>query len=929
MKDSLRLHEILNNFINYEAPEITSFEKALKQFSKDVPNVIGAIREKINTTSSKDFKKEFRTFLEEIQKTIHDSITENDIIEMLVQHILTEDIFSKVFKDFDYHKNNAISKSLQRLEFLLLGNDGNRKLFLEPINYYYEALENLLLEIPTDVEKQNFLVKIYEEFYKAYNPKKADTLGIIYTPVELVDFIIRVTDSILEKHFNLKLESENVAILDPATGTGNFVTRLMEYLPKESLGKKLESEIFANEIAILPYYIANLNIEYLYFKKTGKHQTFENIVLGDTLNIPTKRMWSLAKEIKRKEENDNLNLFSIMEKSDNLGFKENYERAKKERKTDFTVIIGNPPYNANQQNENDNNKNVKYRVLDQIVKTDYVETSTAQKTAMYDMYSRFYRWATDRIEEKGIVSFVTNSSFIDSKTFDGFRKNMASQFQEIYIVDLGGNARKGERDGNVFDIMVGVSIFIGVKRKIDKRKKENKISKVFYHKVSEIGKKSKINWLDKKKFSEIVWDEIEPDEKGNWLNQTDNDWDDLIALGTKETKLGKGEDAIFQTFSSGIMSGRDDWVYDFSEKNLQNKIEFFTEKYNSLLSFSNSASVSLSDSIRQSSQNGEDQRVKPDDEKSNGEWDTTIKWSRDLKKKFFKHLEKNQKIEFSKEEIRESIYRPFLKKYLYFNSDLNDIRGLQTNFFPTQKSENLLIGLTINPQVPFIVQSFKNIVSYEVGGRSTQTFPLYNYAKGFKEINITDFAVKKFNEKYSPNFEELADGKFLNAEISKIEIFHYVYAVLHFPEYREKYEVNLKQDLPRIPLYDDFDKFSVIGKQLLNLHVNFENITEFPIQFPKNIGDEVDFETALKHSEFKSKKFLEFFPKRAFQYKLGNRSAIEWVIDGYKEKKIKDPTIAEKFDNYNFENYKKEALSLLKKVTAVSLETLDLIEKLK
>jgi predicted helicase len=224
MKDNLRLHEILNNFINYEAPEITSFEKALKQFSKDVPNVIDAIRKKINTTSSKDFKKEFRTFLEEIQKTIHDSITENDIIEMLIQHILTEDIFNKVFEDFDYHKNNAVSKSLQRLEFLLLGNDGNRELFLKPINYYYEALENLLLEIPTDVEKQNFLVKIYEEFYKAYNPKKADTLGIIYTPVELVDFMIRVTDSILEKHFDLKLESENVAILDPATGTGNFVT---------------------------------------------------------------------------------------------------------------------------------------------------------------------------------------------------------------------------------------------------------------------------------------------------------------------------------------------------------------------------------------------------------------------------------------------------------------------------------------------------------------------------------------------------------------------------------------------------------------------------------------------------------------------------------------------------------------------------------
>jgi predicted helicase len=508
----------------------------------------------------------------------------------------------------------------------------------------------------------------------------------------------------------------------------------MEYLPKESLGKKLESEIFANEIAILPYYIANLNIEYLYFKKTGKHQTFENIVLGDTLNIPTKRMWSLAKEIKRKEERESANLFSIMEKSDNLGFKENYERAKKERKTDFTVIIGNPPYNANQQNENDNNKNVKYKVLDQIVKTDYVETSTATNRAnLYDMYTRFYRWATDRIEEKGIVSFVTNSSFIDSKTFDGFRKNMASQFQEIYIIDLGGNARKGERDGNVFDIMVGVSIFIGVKRKIDKRKKENKISKVFYHKVSEIGKKSKLNWLEQKKFDEIIWCKIEPDEKGNWLNQTDNDWDDLIALGTKETKLGKTEDAIFKDFYLGVNTKRDEWVYDFSEQDLKDKIEFFIEKYNSLLS--------LSDSIRQSSENGEDQWVKPDDD--NGKWDTTIKWSRALKK----HFSKNIKFNFSPKNIRNTIYRPFVKKQLYFDKYLNEEVGKSIRDFPTQKSENLLIGITFDSQSPFIPYAIKYIPDKNLGGRGTFDFPLYNYAKGSQEINITDFAVRKFKRK--------------------------------------------------------------------------------------------------------------------------------------------------------------------------------------
>ena len=865
LSDKKNLDKLLNTFFDFEPPEIANFSKALEKFSEDVPKILQPIREKIKNENSKEFLNTFEEFFNLARIAISSNITKENIVEMLIQHILTKDIFMQIFHETDFHMENSISKTMNKLELALLGRGGRQKL-LKPIKYYYSAIQTVFQQIDTLQEKQRFLIKLYEEFYKAYNPKGADKLGIVYTPLEIVDFMINSVDILLYKYFRKTLASEKVAILDPATGTGTFMTEIINFLPNQDLKRKYQNELFANEIAILPYYIANLNIEYIYFKKTGEYSEFENIAFGDTLKMYQKEIKSTTKGIQT---------FDFFEDDE---FFENSQRIEKENKTDFTVIIGNPPYNANQQNENDNNKNEQYPILDRKIKETYVKKSSAtNKANLYDMYLRFVRWATNRIGKSGIIAFVTNSNFIDAKALDGFRKTVFEEFTEIYVVDLGGNVRKGDKDENVFNIMVGVAIMFLVKRD----SKDD--CKLWYLKNPEIKKADKLKWLKENKtyLNDLNWKMIIPDQKGNWLNQTNNDWDELLPLGTKECKLGKIENAIFKLFSNGVVTARDEWVYDFDKTQLEKKVKYFITEYNKFVELweKSDKSENIHDFI----------------------------YSRNKTIKFTLFLERDVKsgkqLSFFKKNIYKSIYRPFIKKYTYFSKIITHSPYQQPKIFPKNNSENIVIGFdgrTLG------ILGAKYITDIHAVG-DFQNFPFYYYLEnGEKKENITDFALKKFVEKYG--------------QVSKKDIFNYIYAVLHFPEYRKKYEINLKQDLPRIPFYDDFYKFAEVGKKLLDLHVNFENVQEYEINFEEmNFGE-------IEYSDFKSKSFLNFFPKKAFEYKLGNRSAIEWVIDGYKEKKIKDPVVREKFGKYNFP--KNEVLSLLKKVTTVSLETLKLIESL-
>jgi predicted helicase len=864
MEKEDRLKELLETFLDYEKPEIAEFRKALEQFTEDIPKIVKGIKEKISVAEkdNKNFNSCYSDFREVCENSIDKNISKSDIYEMLIQHILTEDIFRVIFSESEFHIHNNIAVTLNKLENSLFTRNEKKNLF-NGIRYYYEAIKSHSKALSDYREKQSFLNALYENFYKAYNPKRADKLGIVYTPLEIVDFMIHSVDKILYKSFGKYLQSENVKILDPSTGTGTYLTQIMNYLPKKDLIRKYENELFANELSILPYYIANLNLEYIYQQKTNEYREFENIAFVDTLELTKNRIGQGA--------------FSFSD--------ENLERIEIQEDTDFTVIIGNPPYNANQQNENDNNKNKSYEYIDKRIKDTYVKNSTAQKTKVYDMYSRFYRWATDRIQKKGVVAFVTNSSFIDSKTFDGFRKTAVDEFTEIYIVDLGGNVRKNPKlsgtKNNVFGIQTGVAIAIFVKRETSSAGKIHYLNPFEELEIRE----EKLKWLkeNREKFDDLEWEVITPDKKENWLNQTDNDWDELLPMGTKETKLGKDENAIFRLFSLGVVTNRDEWMYDFSKENLEKKVNYFIDEYNDFVKKwkHSSKDIDVDNFVHQSS----------------------IKWSQANKRT----LKSEKTISFDSSLFFTSLYRPFVLKNIYYTNDTSHSLNQQPQIFPEKDSENLAIGVMGQAtEKPFSVLGNKiipdlNSISPASGGN--MSFPLYTFKDGVKTENITDFGFQKFVEKY---------GK-----LNKVDIFHYIYAVLHFPKYREKYETNLKQDLPRIPFYNDFWKFANVGKELLDLHVNFENVSEFEIDFGK-----------VDHKLFKSKKFLDFFPEEAFEYKLGNRSAIEWVIDGYKEKKIKDPTVAKLFDNYKFENYREDVLSLLKKVTTVSLETQKLIKEL-
>ncbi|MBI5914208.1 MAG: N-6 DNA methylase, partial [Bacteroidetes bacterium] len=450
MKNADALDRILNAFTGFVHPEILRFEEAVEKFKADIPDILRTLREKVDEASriNPAFVAARDTFLELCRAEINPDITPEDVREMMNQHILTADIFNVIFDDPHFHHENNIGRELERLIGTFFTGSERRNI-LAGISHYYKTLNAAAANIADHHEKQKFLKAIYENFYKVYNPKAADRLGVVYTPGEIVHFMIQSTDYLLHKHFNRTLADANVDILDPATGTGTFICDLIEYLPKAALPQKYKTEIHANEIAILPYYIANLNIEYTYKQKMNEYVEFKNICFVDTLD-------------------NTAGLVYAGKQGALFGFSsENSERIQRQNERKISVIIGNPPYNANQQNENENNKNREYAYIDKRIKDTFIKYSTAQKTKVYDMYARFYRWAMDRLDNNGIIAFITNRSFIDSRTFDGFRKCVEEEFDYVYIVDTHSDVRANPKiagtSHNVFGIQTGVAVMFLVK----------------------------------------------------------------------------------------------------------------------------------------------------------------------------------------------------------------------------------------------------------------------------------------------------------------------------------------------------------------------------------------------------------------------------------------------------------------------------------
>lgn len=890
MSDPDFLHRILTAFVDYERPEIREFHTSIEKFKEDIPDIVEALRAMIaeQETTNPDFRDQREKFWNVCRESINPDISAFDIREMLIQHILTAEIFDTVFGDSHFHRENNIARELENVINTFF-HGKLRHDTLSSIDNYYKAIKAEAARIENHHEKQKFLKLVYENFYKAYNPKGADRLGVVYTPNEIVKFMVESTDYLLENHFGKSLADKNVQILDPATGTGTFITDIIEYIPPKYLKNKYKNEIHCNEIAILPYYIANLNIEFTYQQKMGEYEPFENIVFVDTL--------------------DNLGFDFIGKQKTMFAMTaENLERIQRQNSKKISVIIGNPPYNANQMNENDNNKNRKYKQIDDRIKETYIRHSTAQKTKVYDMYARFYRWAMDRIDKNGIVAFISNRSFIDSRTFDGFRKIVQREFDFAYILDTQSDVRKNPKIAgtthNVFGIQTGVAIMFLVKK--ESNEKQNcKIQ--YYTLTDEMLKRDKLDWIAENSLKSIPFETIHPDKTNNWINlSTADDWETLLPLANKGTKLSKSkeqEKAVFKLFSNGVVTARDEWVYDFSKENLEQKLRFFIEKYNNEINRWNESNkkIAVNDFV-----------------------DRIIKWTSELEN----YLKKGRILNFTETKIMNSLYRPFILTHFYFDKIVVHRPYQNENIYGIcEKHSNVTLYFSgISSSKPFQTLATDKLASFDLLEK-TQSLPLYRYdSLGNRIDNITDWGLEQFRAHYE------------NSEITKEDIFHYTYGVLHNPAYRKKYELNLKREFPRLPFYNDFGKWAEWGRELMDLHINYESVEPFEVKIVNDelISKKEDYTPKAKLRRDKETgeiildeaTIIKGIPATAFEYKLGNRSAIDWILDQYKEKTPSDPTIREKFNTYRFADYKEQVIDLIQRVATVSVRTMEIVHQM-
>ncbi len=875
------LHRLITRFLDYELPEIEEFRQARQQFRADLPAVLENLRQAVAHAEADNagYQAGAARFLSLCQQTISPAVSAADVREMLLQHILTQDIFLRVFDEDQFHRENNVARQLADLEQTFFTGDVRRQA-IDRLRAYYGAIGRAADEIAEYSEKQQFLKAIYEDFYKAYNPAAADRLGVVYTPNEVVDFIIRGADHLLQKHFGRGLADDNVQILDPATGTGTFVTGLIDYLPAERLEYKYLNEIHANEVAILPYYIANLNIEYSYKERTGRYREFPNLCFVDTLdNMEWQQAGATGGAVTRQSA---FNLGALSE--------ENWIRVQEQNEKTISVIIGNPPYNANQQNENDNNKNREYPEIDRRISETYIAASTAQKTKQYDMYKRFIRWASDRLADDGVIAFVSNSAFMDSRQDDGFRKVIADEFSELWTIDLKGNARtSGERrrreGGNIFEdkIRVGVAIYFLVRRQGANG------FKMFYNAVDDYAKApEKVQYIQEKALTDFDFEDIAPDNKNNWLNQSNSDFENLIPLANRQTKFAKtanDEQAVFRLSALGVNTARDEWVYDFAIRSLRDKALFFSDKYNELM--------------------------------DNGDYsyDTAIKWSRDLRNEF----QRGRHITYNDANRLETLYRPFVKKHHFADFVMNDVltRNHYEMFGADLRQSNKVINFCVNGR-HFYALAADKLTDWHFTG-DTQCLPLYRYTpEGERVSNVTEWGLRQFRQHYGD------DG------ITAEDIFAYTYAMLHDPAYRYGYGTDLLREFPRLPFYRDFEVWARMGRELLELHLGFESAEPYGLERVEQSGPagkpvlRADKERGAIVLDGKTT--LTGIPESAWQYRLGSRSALEWVLDQHKERKPRDPTIAEKFNTYRFADHKERVIDLLQRVCAVSVKTMDVVD---
>ena len=878
--------EALKVFFEYEAPTIAEWEKAVGEFKdkvKEAARVLQELIEKERITNA-EFVQAFDDFVQLCKETINPDISIDAVEEMLIQHLLTERIFRKVFNNPDFAERNVIAHEVEKVIVALTSHSFSRAEFLEPLDPFYGAIETTAATIDDFTQKQSFLNTVYEKFFQGFEDKVADTHGIVYTPQSIVKFMVKSVEHILKTEFGRSLSDEGVHIIDPFVGTGNFILWVMREIQRSRLPYKYDNELHCNEVMLLPYYIASMNIEHEYFQVTGEYKAFEGICLVDT--------------------------FDTSKHQASMFVRANTARVRRQQNSPIFVVIGNPPYNAGQVNENDNNKNRKYPDIDKRVSQTYGKDSKATLLRkLNDPYIKAFRWASDRIGNEGIVAFVTNNSFVNEITFDGMRNNLEKDFDAIYILDLGGNVRKNPKlsgsTNNVFGIQVGVSVNFLIRKNDQQTHKQAKIK---YMNVDEYWRKEqKYDFLDEKdSLANVEWHEITPDTKHNWLLVgMDKSFGTLMPMGTKEAKGSQelGSETIFKTYSLGVGTNRDEWVYDFQNHNLENKIKIFINNYNSEVHrfSSNTENVNIDDFVNNDN--------------------NFIKWTDRLKIA----LQKHETISFNSSKIRLSMYRPFCKQFLYFDQLLNQRRYRQPLIFPSPSDDNEAICVNQTSEKPFVclaVNIIPNLVMCGGFGSGTQSFPFYSYSEdgNNRTENITNWALTQYQKQYKDN------------KITKKDIFNYVYGILHHPVYREKYAANLKRELPRIPFVPEFWGFATAGKQLAELHVNYEKQPEYKLTWIEEETSKVHYrvdkmvlskdKTQISYNDFLT---LSGIPPEVFEYRLGNRSALEWIIDQYQVSMDKRSGITNDPNRADDPEY---IVNLIAKVITVSLATIKLVKSL-
>lgn len=890
VEDVAQLSKLLKLFFGYERQEISEFRSAVEQFNKDLPAVLEALRAMIAGAYRENaaFRDAAQKFLKNAQEAINPSLTSADVREMLIQHILTEDIFARVFGEDDFHRQNNVAKQLYALEAVFFTGD-LKKRTLRVLESYYSAIRAAAARIGEHHEKQHFLKTIYENFYRVYNPKAADRLGVFYTPNEIVRFMITGADWLCQEHFGRNLIDKDVQILDPATGTGTFVTELLEHFrgsPLKKLKYKYQEELHANELGILPYYVANLNIEATYSAIAGEYVEFPNLCFMDTLENVGRHT---------AQRGTTLDLFGAVSA-------ENVERIRRQNSRRISVIIGNPPYRANQMNENDNNKNRSYPTIDEGIRKTYIAASNARKTKCYDMYVRFFRWASDRLSANGILAFVTNRSFVDKLGFDGFRKIIADDFNLVYVVDLGGDVRENPKlsgtKHNVFGIQTGVAISFMM------RQEGAKGCRIFYSRRPELETaEDKLAFLGKHHLSTIDKELLLPDSNGNWIDVSDSDFTDHIPMISEKTKSATKalhERAIFKLYSLGVSTNRDEWIYDDDSDLLAMKMRAFIERYAS------------------------QKRHKSDPSKT--EWLPDLKWSRNLKRRFLGGKQEP----FDASRIVRGLYRPFHDRWLYDSELYIDEPGAKEEMFPRGADNVAICFSSTGFRAPYCVLAVDGIADLHFGSSvdGYQQAPLYRYENGEKVYNVTNWALERFRKAYTKE----AGRK---RPISKESVFHYVYAVLHAPEFRDRYLADLKREAPRIPFYSNFWQWAEWGRKLLNLHTGYRGCAMYPLS-RKDVkvvkGEQaLILAAAPERGEIviDSQTTLYGVPADAWKYRLGSRTAIDWVLHQWRPKKPKDRGVSAIVGKARGLIQKDALIEHLQRTTTVSIETMCIIDEMR